>query len=47
VTNAVEQEDQTVRDELVIVDDEHIHSISLLREVRGAAKNASYVIRYY
>jgi hypothetical protein len=47
VTNAVEQENQTVRDELIIVDDEHIHSISLLREVRGAAKNASYVIKYY
>jgi hypothetical protein len=47
VTNAIQQEGQTVRDELIIVDDEHIHSISLLREVRGAAKNASYVIKYY
>jgi hypothetical protein len=36
VAIAVQQESETVRNRLIVVNDEHVHSIFLLREVRAA-----------
>ncbi len=47
VTNAVQQKSQTVRDDLIIVNNEHFHSRFPITRRSGSANNPSYVIRYY